>query len=223
MPDSTSALVDQLAGDRRIEVREIDDTTPYPPYDVPYLVALERHGRFAREPRISTLEIPASVGARGLDLPATLIVVAAARETLEHFFTAPSAEALPASTHALRYGLTPWRVSPEAEPELWWRAYVVRVDSGFVADGEVRVSAEEGRGELGGRAVVVELDRDAAMRYGAFTRDHIGKRVALIVGGLVFGDPIILEPIENGRIYLNVEQHTDVRNVAARLGTRLGQ
>jgi len=62
LPDSTSALVDQLAGDRRIEVREIDDTTPYPPYEVPYLMALERQGRFPRESGISVLEIPPFVG-----------------------------------------------------------------------------------------------------------------------------------------------------------------
>jgi hypothetical protein len=147
-------------------------------------------------------------------------------DTIRHrspFVTGPSAEAIAAylARHdgasvipdgmGLEYG-------PQGGSSPGWRSFAV-TQTRVIDQGDV-VGATIEPGVAGpGVQLVLTLTPEGKARFAAFTRGHVGHKIAVSLDGVVANAPIIHGPIEGGRVGLSLTR-PEAEALRRRLGCR---
>lgn len=202
-------MLDEMPPGAGIALLAIDDLVPGVDAEVPYLADLNARGVFQKR-GIRARVNRARRGVNRGGMPGWVELIARDRALLEAIFADAALPKLP-ETHQMRYGRVVAKLTPDSEPELLWTAFVTA--TGAIAVGTDVVAAEPFR-LMRGDAFDVEVtfNETAAKRFAEHTRAHINRRVAMMLGDIVFSAPVVAEPISSGRVLLTFGQtpHSDV-------------
>ncbi len=188
-----------------LEMRMVDDETPFGTTGKPYLQAL-----YDADMITQGMGIAVNVGGdygneKGANVKDPYVFLARNKSDLEQFFdNLPPAWRLPQS-HMIAYGVEPTVVRRGAPAEAIWRTYVVK--SRAEVTGESIVAANVGfDAQTGTPEVNLKLDRVGADRFEAMSGENIGRKMAIMLDDEVMSDPIFNDRIPGGNVRITMGQ-----------------
>lgn len=187
-----------------LEMRMIDDETPFADTGKPYLQAVYEAGLVTQGMGIS-VNLEGSYGHEsGVTVKQHYAFYARDRANLEQFFdNLPPAWRLPA-THMISYKAELLN-RRGAAAETVWRTYVVK--SRAEVTGDSIVTANVGFDQQTGTPEVnLKLDRLGADRFEAMSGDNVGRKMAIMLDDLVMSDPIFNSRIPGGNVRITMGQ-----------------
>ncbi|MBK7823865.1 protein translocase subunit SecD [Nannocystis sp.] len=188
-----------------LEMRMVDDETPFGDTGKPYLRALYEAGMVTEGMGIAVNETGDYGNEKGFTVKEPYAFYARERANLEAFFdNLPPEWRLPA-THMVAYGIQPIVTRRGAEPEAIWRTYVVK--SRAEVTGESIVTANVGfDSQTGTPEVNLKLDRAGADRFEAMSGENIGRKMAIMLDDEVSSDPVFNDRIPGGNVRITMGQ-----------------
>lgn len=186
-----------------LEMRMIDDETPFGETGKPYLRALYEAGLVQQGMGISVNQMSDYGNDKGFTVKDPFVFFAKDRQTLEQFFgNLPAQWRLP-SSHMLAYGRTPIITRRGQPPETVWQTYVVK--SRAEVTGESIVSANVTfNQETGTPEVSLKLDRLGADRFEQMSGENIGRKMAIMMDEEVTSDPVFNDRIPGGNVRITM-------------------
>jgi len=187
-----------------LEMRMIDDETPFADTGKPYLQAIHEAGLVTSGMGISVNLMSAYGNEKGANVKEHYAFFARDRASLEQFFdNLPPAWRLPA-THMIAYGSE--TLSRRGAPaEAVFRTYVVK--SRAEVTGDSIVTANVGfDSQTGTPEVNLKLDRLGADRFEAMSGENIGRKMAIMLDDMVMSDPIFNDRIPGGNVRITMGQ-----------------
>ena len=188
-----------------LEMRMVDDETPFGDTGKPYLKALYDAGLVTAGMGISVNEMGDYGNEKGANIKEHLAFLAREKASLEAFFdNLPPEWRLP-PTHMMAYGIQPTVTRRGSPPEAIWRTYVVK--SRAEVTGESIVTANVGFDQQTGTPEVnLKLDRLGADRFEAMSGENIGRKMAIMLDDDVMSDPIFNDRISGGNVRITMGQ-----------------
>jgi protein-export membrane protein SecD len=188
-----------------LEMRMVDDETPFGDTGKPYLRALYDAGLVTEGMGIAVNDMGDYGNEKGANVKESYAFLARDKATLEQFFdNLPPQWRLPA-THMIAYGVQPIVTRRGAEPEAIWRTYVVK--SRAEVTGESIVTANVGFDQQTGTPEVnLKLDRVGADRFEAMSGENIGRKMAIMLDDEVMSDPVFNDRIPGGNVRITMGQ-----------------
>ncbi|MEZ4454311.1 MAG: protein translocase subunit SecD [Nannocystaceae bacterium] len=186
-----------------LEMRMIDDETPFGESGKPYLRALYEAGFVTQGMGIAVNGMSDYGNDKGVTVKDPYVFFAKDRQTLEQFFgNLPAQWRLP-STHMMAYGRTPMITRRGQPPETVWETYVVK--SRAEVTGESIVSANVTfNQETGTPEVSLKLDRVGADRFEQMSGENIGRKMAIMMDDEVTSDPVFNDRIPGGNVRITM-------------------
>jgi len=187
-----------------LEMRMIDDETPFADTGKPYLEAIHEAGLVTAGMGISVNLMGSYGNEKGSSVKQHYAFYARDRANLEQFFdNLPPAWRLPA-THMVSYGAETL-TRRGAPAETVWRTYVVK--SRAEVTGDSIVTANVGFDQQTGTPEVnLKLDRLGADRFESMSGENIGRKMAIMLDDLVMSDPIFNDRIPGGNVRITMGQ-----------------
>ena len=188
-----------------LEMRMVDDETPFGDAGKPYLRALYEAGMVTEGMGIAVNEMGDYGNEKGANVKEPYSFLARDRASLESFFdNLPPEWRLPA-THAIAYGISPIVTRRGAPAEAIWRTYVVK--SRAEVTGDSIVTANVGFDQQTGTPEVnLKLDRSGADRFESMSGENIGRKMAIMLDDEVMSDPIFNDRIPGGNVRITMGQ-----------------
>jgi preprotein translocase subunit SecD len=188
-----------------LEMRMVDDETPFRDTGKPYLRALYEAGLVTEGLGIAVNEMGDYGNDKGFTVKEPYAFLAKDRASLEQFFdNLPPEWRLP-PTHMIAYGVQPIIVRRGQAPEPIWRTYVVK--SRAEVTGESIVTANVGFDQQTGTPEVnLKLDRIGADRFEAMSGENIGRKMAIMLDDEVMSDPVFNDRIPGGNVRITMGQ-----------------
>ena len=188
-----------------LEMRMVDDETPFADSGKPFLRALFDAGLVTEGMGIAVNDMGDYGNEKGANVKESYAFLAHDKATLEQFFdNLPPEWRLPA-THMIAYGVQPIVTRRGAGPEAIWRTYVVK--SRAEVTGESIVTANVGFDQQTGTPEVnLKLDRIGADRFEAMSGENIGRKMAIMLDDEVMSDPVFNDRIPGGNVRITMGQ-----------------
>lgn len=188
-----------------LEMRMVDDETPFGDTGKPYMRALFEAGLITEGMGIAVNEMGDYGNEKGANVKEPYAFLARDKASLEQFFdNLPPEWRLPA-THMIAYGIQPVVTRRGAEAEAIWRTYVVK--SRAEVTGESIVTANVGFDQQTGTPEVnLKLDRVGADRFESMSGENIGRKMAIMLDDEVMSDPIFNDRIPGGNVRITMGQ-----------------
>lgn len=192
-----------------LEMRMIDDETPFGDTGKPYLRALYEAGMVTKGMGISVNvmgDYPSDNDKGGVIVKDPVAFLAKDLDSLKQFFdNLPPEWRLP-PTHMMAYGRQAFVTRRGHDAETLWQTYVVK--SRAEVTGESIVSASVGFDSQSGTIpeVNLKLDRVGADRFEAMSGENIGRKMAIMLDDEVSSDPIFNDRIPGGNVRITMGQ-----------------
>jgi protein-export membrane protein SecD len=187
-----------------LEMRMIDDETPFGETGKPYLRALFEAGMVTQGMGISVNVMSNYGQEKGFTIKEPYTFLARDLDSLKQFFdNLPPEWRLPA-THMIAYGRQPFVTRRGHPPESLWQTYVVKARAEVT--GESIVSAQVGFDSQTGTTpeVNLKLDRIGADRFEAMSGENIGRKMAIMLDDEVSSDPVFNDRIPGGNVRITM-------------------
>ncbi|MCA9637224.1 MAG: hypothetical protein KC420_14455, partial [Myxococcales bacterium] len=186
-----------------LEMRMIDDETPFADTGKPYLQAIYEAGLVTQGMGIAVNKMSDYGNDKGVTVKDPYVFFAKDRETLEGFFANLPAQWRLPSSHMLAYGRTPMILRRGAEPETVWQTYICKsraeVTGESIVSANVTFSQETGTPE-----VSLKLDRLGADRFEQMSGENIGRKMAIMMDDEVTSDPVFNDRIPGGNVRITM-------------------
>lgn len=189
-----------------LEMRMIDDETPFGTTGKPYLQAVFEAGLVTQGMGISVNAMRPYGNDKGTQVKEWYAFLARDRESLEALFdNLPPEWRLP-PTHMIAYGRQPYVTRRGHAPESLWQTYVVKARAEVTGDSIV--SAQVGFDQQTGTTpeVNLKLDRMGADRFEAMSGENIGRKMAIMLDDEVMSDPVFNDRIPGGNVRITMGQ-----------------
>ena len=189
-----------------LEMRMIDDETPFADTGKPYLRALFEAGMVTKGMGISVNVMGDYGNDKGVTVKDPVAFLARDLDSLKQFFdNLPPEWRLP-PTHMMAYGRQPFVTRRGHPPESVWQTYVVK--SRAEVTGESIVTAGVGFDSQSGTIpeVNLKLDRVGADRFEAMSGENIGRKMAIMLDDEVSSDPVFNDRIPGGNVRITMGQ-----------------
>lgn len=188
-----------------LEMRMVDDETPFADTGKPYLRAIYEAGLVTEGMGIAVNEAGDYGNEKGANVKEPYVFLAKDKSSLEQFFdNLPPEWRLP-PTHMITYGIQPMTLRRGGEPEAIWITYVVK--SRAEVTGESIVTANVGFDQQTGTPEVnLKLDRVGADRFESMSGENIGRKMAIMLDDEVMSDPVFNDRIPGGNVRITMGQ-----------------
>jgi len=189
-----------------LEMRMVDDETPFGETGKPYLRALFEAGMVTKGMGISVNVMGDYGNDKGVTVKDPVAFLAKDLDSLKQFFdNLPPEWRLP-PTHMMAYGRQAFVTRRGHEAESLWQTYVVK--SRAEVTGESIVSASVGFDSQSGTVpeVNLKLDRVGADRFEAMSGENIGRKMAIMLDDEVASDPVFNDRIPGGNVRITMGQ-----------------
>ena len=188
-----------------LEMRMIDDETPFADTGVPYLRALYEAGLVRPGMGIAVNRERGYGNDKGVQVKDVYVYFAKERQTLEDFFNSLPAKWRLPSTHMIAFGRTPMVLRRGQPPEHIWQTYVVKSRAEVTGDSIVAANVVFSQ-ETGTPEVSLKLDRLGADRFEQMSGDNIGRKMAIMMDDEVTSDPVFNDRIPGGNVRITMGQ-----------------
>jgi protein-export membrane protein SecD len=189
-----------------LEMRMIDDETPFGETGKPYLQALFEAGMVTQGMGISVNVMSDYGNDKGFTVKDPVTYLARDLDSLKQFFdNLPPEWRLP-PTHMVAYGRQPYNLRRGQPAEVLWQTYIVK--SRAEVTGESIVTAGVGFDQQTGTTpeVNLKLDRLGADRFEAMSGENIGRKMAIMLDDEVSSDPVFNDRIPGGNVRITMGQ-----------------
>jgi len=189
-----------------LEMRMIDDETPFGDTGKPYLRALYDAGMVTQGMGISVNVMNDYGNDKGFTVKDPVTYLARDLDSLKQFFdNLPPEWRLP-PTHMVAYGRQPYNLRRGHPPEVLWQTYIVKARAEVT--GESIVTAGVGFDQQTGTTpeVNLKLDRLGADRFEAMSGENIGRKMAIMLDDEVSSDPVFNDRIPGGNVRITMGQ-----------------
>lgn len=188
-----------------LEMRMIDDETPFADTGAPYLRAVYEAGLVRPGMGIAVNRESGYGNDKGVQVKDVYVYFAKERQTLEDFFNSLPAKWRLPSSHMLAFGRTPMVLRRGQPPEHVWQTYVVKSRAEVTGDSIVSANVVFNQ-ESGTPEVSLKLDRLGADRFEQMSGDNIGRKMAIMMDDEVTSDPVFNDRIPGGNVRITMGQ-----------------
>ena len=207
-PNPEAAMVADMGDHARLELFEIDEAAEA------HLLELARSPEVRRHEGVISVPMDADRG----------LLSAPTKEALKAAIAESGLE-LP-ETHRYQFGRTLGVLAPDQPPEVVFRVEVSRAEP-FLTSEHVRSVETVGIGVLARfdsapPGVMIEFDEAGARTLAEVSKRVVGRRVAMVIDGQLYSDPVVIEPL-SARIHLLSGEGPDTESVAKALAAKLSR